>query len=1367
MAKEKKIAVNKFTEGVNSDTADNLLDPSFVRFMLNCRLFEIGSKGVIKLVKGTTQIAFTPPAGDNICLGWGSNEERSKFYWFNWNSNLYHGCYCYNDIDQTVTPVIQNLTDTNDVDIFNFDPDSLINHVDIIQDNLIYWVDGLNKARKFNIDKAVDKSPSGYGTIILEEFITAYKRTSTYAPVPAYFTDLTRPSNYLYGLQFKFAQRYIYDDGEQSNTSDFSVVALPPNESYVGADNITYNNNGINVQVATGSRLVTKIEILVKINDLNWQSCVVLDKSQLQIADNTSYLYAFFNDGPLTAVDNVKVNRPYSFMPRVPYVQSFVKLAMTYGNAREGFSVVPITASVAITSKDLYLPSDTVPQLNTPAFTVSTVSIENKSAGLFSGSYKISKTHFIIGHDVKKGNKFVLTGSNGVRISFGQIIASTDNYSRTVTADYGDSPETIAAIFKQFLRGTGRGIPDYRNGVSNEVTDGSGNVSWDYTYLGHYNTNATTFQGTVNPVNYSTLKDDGLSVNVIKSGSARKYAIVYEDDDGRKSLAYTCDALLAKTPFLTQWGTSALQQPIHTITIQNLPPVWAANWQLVRTQDITDFTQMLIQKVIEVDVTNDGQYLDLVIGSIFTYQLIHPNTVITYEFLKGDRLRLIKNEQTGDLYTPYYETEVLSYKDVVTQVIDSNIVCDGTAEVQPENGVKADYIGKNIVINGTERTIGSIDGAKYVLNEPINPTKTYTTDVQTSSTFPNYTIIDRRGILRINKPPAGYNFQDFSTIEIYHPQKTLANDQRQNFMDFSKKFPILNPGTAQASHVGNINNSSGTPNQDPDNPATVPAIVQVTDGDAYFRQRALPTNTPTDPQEAQVIIDTVEDPNFSDFYQSNLYSLGRVFPQDDGAGEKLFEQRERFSSNYIQDTRINGLNDFDDLNRKDYNDPYGAIMLSRFRRNYLFLFKQLKTTWTAVKQRRITSNSGEVGLATSDDLLNDLEYSVWEGGIGNKGCWFENGDYQYISSANSGVFLRIAQDGSIPISSIYFYDKTAREFLSTASNNNLQIRGQFDKLNDEAIFSYLPFIIYLFKGGFNPAQWQTSIPAYPDGTTFTITQQPANATASVVDGQIQITGTNTLGDDFFLYEGNLPGGGTTDVMRLCFTVVDAPDRPTAWVQDTARPYCVTFDDDNTGEQGWEVLIEQYTDTSAATGFIMPNIYMISSQAIVPNTATITFNEDTDIAPTGGADGDIWYNAPGDALYKRIAGVWTVLTDRLINVNYIAPIENTTDCPVTPPSASTININNTTGDFTISFVKVFLGATLVYSRTNIGPGSSVSDSLPVGTYTVNVKTLPSTDGGSATLTISSDGTPTTHPVPGSGTDVSQSGVLTPIIVQIDP
>lgn len=102
---------------------------------------------------------------------------------------------------------------------------------------------------------------------------------------------------------------------------------------------------------------------------------------------------------------------------------------------------------------------------------------------------------------------------------------------------------------------------------------------------------------------------------------------------------------------------------------------------------------------------------------------------------------------------------------------------------------------------------------------------------------------------------------------------------------------------------------------------------------------------------------------------------------------------------------------------------------------------------------------------------------------------------------------------------------------------------------------------------------------------------------------------------------------------------------------------------NTGYQGWFILEGIFLDDSTLDGFKKPNIAQCSPQALVPEAAVVTYNYPTDVSPTGGSNGDIWYNPVADHLYKKISGTWTLLTDRVTNPDYVAPVLNTGDCPL--------------------------------------------------------------------------------------------------------
>lgn len=1146
--KPKDVQVHTFDGGSDSDTTMFELAPNRSRYQLNVRAYSKGQKGVITNVMGNTMVSMTLPVGDNYPHGWGADEENNKFYFCVWNSNGYHTIYMYDDLQNKVVVLLQSITDSNGIDIVTWNRDFPVNHVDIIQNNLFTCVDGYNKAMKFNIDKALDKSDTGYGLIIFKDFITAYKTEPIYPPVGTYITDITRNSNFLYGKLFKFTIRFVYDDGEKSNWCDWSTVALPPNQSYSGINSITYDNNCIQVNIETGNQLVVKLEVAMQVGSLDFVIVAILDKKVLGITDNTQYVYNFFNDGSTIATDQGKINRQYSFMPDKPFCQSFVKNAMTYSKFSEGFDSVNVDVSISITYEDLFLPDGTQNQLNQPAFICTELSDEFSTGSAGINFRHNVTTHFIIGSDVKKGNKFELYGRNG-----GQF-----NSYWSYTANATDDATTIGNIVKSWVRSIHRGMPgDGSNGVSNDHINGDGSYSFDYKILGFWKEGKVVFSGYVNPVNYSTLKDNGLSINLIKPGSTRKYAFSYQDDDTRKSLANTSDACVIRTAFTTELGVEG-QRGVHRIEVSHKPPIWARYYQLLRTADSGPWINMLIQKVIAVDPDpssgGDAQkYIDLVVGSLFTYQKLHPNTVLVYNFDKGDRLRLIKHYDsdglTSTLY-PYLETEVLSYSSDTEETVNETVSYTGNSLNAIIDGVaNPDYVGKTIVIKGWERLITGVTGGNtYVLDRTLAVPDT----TATKESF--FIIKDTRGILRIKKP-IDININDLSLIEIYKPQLNSNVDGYKQFYPFGAKFEIANYGTDARAHRGSIQDQYSVD-------GTTPAVINVIQGDAYERNRELPTNNSV--PGTQIVIGKITDPNYSDFYESNLTSLGRVFAQDDGSGVKYFGSRTRFSNNYIQDTKINGLSDFDNLDRVDNNDPYGDIMLTRFWSNRLDIYKNLRTAWMTVLQSIIQDNADVSLLATSNKLLGQLNYYDYEGGIGNNPeSWTSYGSTRAFACASKGVFIRIGGDGCEPISEIYDFDQRAREILSVVDRLKLKIYGGRDQENKEFVWCVPDYKDFIHTGGFSPPNWNVYNDPVPAGTTFAIVSQPANSVV-VVSGTddegnplFKIEAGSVVGSDSFTYRGTLADGVTLlPIRRECFTVVQASSGQKVWETVDGTEFCI-------------------------------------------------------------------------------------------------------------------------------------------------------------------------------------------------------------------
>lgn len=1189
MAEEKKIALQTFEGAIDTVTADEHLQPNRVRRLFNCHILSQGSGevGIITNMKGSSIVSYTLPAGENKCIGSVNDEEVNKFYFFVWNANSFHSILQFDALTRSVVKVLENLTDTGNLDIMRLDKDYLILHADVVRNNLLYWVDGLNNARKTNINKLFDKSATGYGTTILQSFIDAYKQTTPLPPTAVYFSDPDKKFNTLYGALRKFAVRLLYDDGEKSNVSDFSAVALPVFEPFTGVNTIPTDNNGINITFTTGDRTVKQIELFMQStssqsNDnslLDWVKIATLDKKKLGVADDSNYTYKYYNDTAPLPADQEKIFRPYSFLPKRPLCQSFVKNALVYTNAYEGFPTVDVDASTVVTYEDLTLDPGVENEFNEPDITITSNDSDYLELGdvtYYNGTIvhlvvpkerRFNRQTVTIGADVKKGNIFKIFLSNGFE---------GDNFTMSYEAKNTDSALTVVNELKNQLIATGRiyrKTPDMPDTNIYDNTDSSGNISFSFLLRasdGKNYINGTTNDG--NPVQFDTLKDTGQSLRNIKLGSSIKLGIMYEDFDGRKSLVYTVDALIVNIKTINELilddGKTMYQSPIITLQINHKPPIWAKYYQIVRTSDLVygKYIQLLIQKVIDFESEDEQDYLDLAVGSLFTYQKIHPNTPLTYEFSKGDRLRLLKNTET-DTYYPVFETEIIAYNPTVVENMTSNLVTNGTATITVAE-TKPDDIGKFILVEGVEREIVAVpSGTTYLLNNVIGDT--------TPKTYLNYDLIDRRGSIRIRRPN-DITIEDNSMVELYKPSSLSNPLNSAQFYEFQKKFIIINYGTENAYHSGNVQNQTDV----------LPALIRISEGTAYVRNREQPVNNSV--PGTQIVIEVVEDESYSDFYPSLINDNGRINVEDNGDGEVHFGSRMRYSNNFIEDTRINGLNDFDNTDREDYYDQYGDFKRTVFDTSRIFGFKELRTTFVPVDSIITQDNNGLAMNINSAKLLNPIQYFAWEGGIGNNPeSYASNGTHKYFVSANSGVIIRLGFNGEEPISKTYFFDNEVKELLEEATKNKAKMPGGFDRKNGVYVLTIEGYKKYIYFDGFNG--WILQDDILPNETLFEIVADPTHGTATLTSG-FEITYTPTtdyVGHDEFTYRAFIDGVWSLP-KKACIEIVEPPVQ-LAWRQKLSSNYCVLDEYGlQNGYYGWTTL-EQYNQvTGEATGVEKPN-----------------------------------------------------------------------------------------------------------------------------------------------------------------------------------
>ncbi len=147
--------------------------------------------------------------------------------------------------------------------------------------------------------------------------------------------------NYLKGTRFQVAVRYLYDDGETSKYSPFSVMAL--DKQVVGSDLTNTDKNYIQIDYSDNGRLQAKRNILIGVeiavrdaNNSTFKRIANLNASEL------TGIYNFYNDSAYTTVPTFDILEGQDFIPRSSKAQDIIVNRLNYANNLEGFNNVPI-----------------------------------------------------------------------------------------------------------------------------------------------------------------------------------------------------------------------------------------------------------------------------------------------------------------------------------------------------------------------------------------------------------------------------------------------------------------------------------------------------------------------------------------------------------------------------------------------------------------------------------------------------------------------------------------------------------------------------------------------------------------------------------------------------------------------------------------------------------------------------------------------------------------------------------------------------------------------------------------------------------------------------------------------------------------
>lgn len=309
--------------------------------------------------------------------------------------------------------------------------------------------------------------------------------------------------------------------------------------------------------------------------------------------------------------------------------------------------------------------------------------------------------------------------------------------------------------------------------------------------------------------------------------------------------------------------------------------------------------------------------------------------------------------------------------------------------------------------------------------------------------------------------------------------------------------------------------------------ANADAVLLLNQGDSYFRLRTLLTgvgatnqNIVTNTRTAFAqnnIVDFVEDPRVSDFYESDFQSLGRSFPYLPDAKTYKRIGSITWSDPFNVDNTTLGLSSFNmtKFNYKDLAYDYGSIRSLVPYNELMYVLHERRAGVIPVGRNIITADSGE-SLVASNLVVGPVKYYTGEFGINNNPESVASyRGYVFFIDAIAAKVCRIGFESGLEVISEQLVDAFFEDNLysSQTTATNRRYIGGVDKENTEYIISaealYTSVITIddtltgnqsIGYGGTNSGSTTiNALPVYDDSLTFNWDSDPRDYEVSQDD----------------------------------------------------------------------------------------------------------------------------------------------------------------------------------------------------------------------------------------------------------------------------
>lgn len=569
-----------------------------------------------------------------------------------------------------------------------------------------------------------------------------------------------------------------------------------------------------------------------------------------------------------------------------------------------------------------------------------------------------------------------------------------------------------------------------------------------------------------------------------KSGSAHQLGIVYFDDRGRAG-----GVQRVGTAEILHTNNRATQNNLDgyaniVMRIKHKPPVWAKRYSPVYAGvgSVVNKVQYSVGGAYLAfnDQSNQGSFganqsIYLALNTLQGKENSYTNqfgAMIEYGFAIGDKVRIVRY---GNNQKVQYVFKVVKTVNLIDDLA-INPLLDRSSKASIQNTT-----GTFLVIEENEGATGF--NAKSILNNNSNWNDDCVIEIfRENKAFDSKLYYEIGTSLPITSGVHGservttsssvkVTAQSTNTVTAYSVNQFYKGDIIED--DFGNQIIVGNvtPSTAETGFnylfYGTTANTFVTPYTATFDVANPDAIVMLSAGDSYFRLRTLLTGAGAANQNIisntriafaqNNIVDFIEDPRVSDFYESDFQSLGRSFPYLPDAKTYKRIGSLTWSDPFNNENTTLGLSSFNltKINYKDLAYDYGSIRSLVPYNEMMYVLHERRAGIIPVGRNIITADTGE-SLVASNLILGPVKYYTGEFGINNNPESVASyRGYVFFIDAIAAKVCRIGFESGIEVISEQlvdaFFEDNLYSTVTTATNR--RYIGGVDKENTEYIIS--------------------------------------------------------------------------------------------------------------------------------------------------------------------------------------------------------------------------------------------------------------------------------------------------------------------------